>query len=1092
MQKKVTLNFSQLSLGVIAALNLAPNAQAACISLTTLGSAYSQNFNTLATSGTANTLAINGWARMETGINANSTYSAGTGSSTTGDTYSFGSSASTDRALGGLQSGSLVPSFGACFTNNTGSAISSLAIAYTGEEWRLGTAARTDSINFQYSTSATSLSTGTWTGVTALNFTTPVTATVGAKNGNTAANRLAKSSTISALGIANGATFWVRWTDTNASGSDDGLAVDDFSLTPSGSVATTPNLTINNVAANEGNAGTINYTFTVSLSAPAPAGGVGFSIATANATATAGSDYTSKSLVAQSIPAGSSSYTFTVAGTGDAMYENNETFAVNVTSVTGANVTDGQGIGTITNDDSAPSLAINDVAANEGNTGSSNQTFTVSLSAASGLPVTFNIATANGTATAGSDYTSKSLTSQTIAAGSTTYSFPVAVTGDTAVEANETFAVNVSTVSGATVADGVGAGTIVNDDSTSACGAVDTPIGQIQGTGATAALTGTRTVEGVVVGDYEGASPALQGFYVQNTAANSDGNASTSDAIFVYNAGANVVSLGQVVQVTGTVAENQGQTQITTPTVVACGSTGTVTPANITLPVPAAVGGVDYLERFEGMVVKFAQTLYVTEHFQLGRFGQVVMSSTKRLAQPTNVTTPGASALAQQAANNLNRIIVDDDSQSQNPDPIKFGRGGVALTAANTLRGGDTATNMVGVMTYTWSGNAASGNTFRLRPINALGGGAPNFVAANARPATPAVVGGVLKVAGANLLNFFNSFTNCTLGVGGAASTSNCRGAENQAEFDRQWPKTVENLVGTGASVIVINEIENDGYGVTSAIQFLVDKLNAKAGAGSYAFVNPDTTNGTNSLGTDAIKVGIIYKPSKVSKVGTTAVLNTGALGVYQTSTGSTSRNRPALAQAFQETASGLRFIVVGNHLKSKGSACDDNTGLLTTTYSTTSVINDVDAGDGQGNCNHTRTAAAEELTSWLSLNPTGTGDSDILIMGDLNSYAKEDPITAFKNDGYVNLIENHIGANGYSYVFDGQWGYLDHALASPTMATQVQGVLEWHINSDEPSVLDYNTNFKTAGQLASLYAVNAFRTSDHDPVVIGLTLTAP
>lgn len=1090
MRNKRLFTPRPLALAVVTALNLAPSVQAACVSLTSLGSAYSQNFNTLATSGTA-TLALTGWAMLETGSNANTTYTAGTGSSTTGNTYSFGSSGSTDRAFGGLQSGSLVPTIGACFTNNTGAALTSLAIAFTGEQWRLGTAARADSMVFQYSTSATALNNGTWSSVTALDFSTPVTTTVGAKDGNAAANRSAKSSTLSSLNIANGATFWIRWTDTNATSSDDGLAIDDFSLTPNGSAVVTPDLSINDATAIEGNSGATNYTFTVSLSSPAPAGGVTFSIATANGTATAGSDYTGNTLTAQTIPAGSSSYTFTVAGIGDVLYENNETFTVNVSGVTGANVTDGLGLGTLSNDDAAPSLSINNVTSSEGNSGSSNQTFTVSLSQASGLPVTFDIATADGSATAGSDYTSAALVSQTIPAGSTSYSFPVSVTGDTTVESDETYTVNVSAVSGATVAGSLGTGTIANDDATSACAAVDTPIGQIQGTGATAALTGTQTVEGVVVGDFEGVSPALQGFYLQNTT-DADGNPNSSDAIFVYNAGGNAVSLGQVVQVTGTVAENQGQTQLTTPSIVACGTAGSVTPSNVMLPVPTAVGGVDYLERFEGMLVKFAQTLYVTEHYQLGRFGQVVMSSGSRLPQPTNIATPGANALAQQAANNLNRIIVDDDTQTQNPDPIKFGRGGATLTAANTLRGGDSVTNMIGVMTYTWSGNAASGNAFRLRPINALGGGAPNFVASNTRPATPAVVGGTLKVASANLLNFFNTYTNCTLGVGGAASTANCRGAENQTEFDRQWPKTVENLVGTGAAVIVINEMENDGYGSSSAIQFLVDKMNAQAGAGSYAFVNPDTGNGTNSLGTDAIKVGIIYKPGVVSKVGATAVLNTGALGEYYTSTGTTGRNRPALAQTFQENASGYRFIVVGNHLKSKGSACDTNTGLVTTTYSTTSVVNDVDAGDGQGNCNHTRTAAAEELVEWLALNPTGTGDSDILIMGDLNSYAKEDPITAIKNAGYTNLIESHIGADGYSYAFDGQWGYLDHALASASMSTQVQGVLEWHINADEPGVLDYNTNYKTAGQLTSLYAVDAFRTSDHDPIVIGVTLTNP
>ncbi len=113
------------------------------------------------------------------------------------------------------------------------------------------------------------------------------------------------------------------------------------------------------------------------------------------------------------------------------------------------------------------------------------------------------------------------------------------------------------------------------------------------------------------------------------------------------------------------------------------------------------------------MLVRLPQTLYVTEHFQLGRFGQVVLSSGERLRQPTNVVAPGAPALALQAQNDLNRIILDDELQAQNPDPIVFGRGGLPLSAANTLRGGDTATGIVGVLTYTWAGNAASGNAYR-------------------------------------------------------------------------------------------------------------------------------------------------------------------------------------------------------------------------------------------------------------------------------------------------------------------------------------------------------------------------------------------
>jgi predicted extracellular nuclease len=600
-------------------------------------------------------------------------------------------------------------------------------------------------------------------------------------------------------------------------------------------------------------------------------------------------------------------------------------------------------------------------------------------------------------------------------------------------------------------------------------------ISTVEGSGADSPCAGqTVAVEGVVVGDYEGASPALRGFYVQEEDADQDADPLTSEGVFVFNGNNDSVALGDKVRVTGAVAEFQDQTQISATSVQVVG-TGTASPAQVQLPFPSA----GYPERFEGMLVTFPQTLYVTEHFQLGRFGQVVVSSGGRLPQPTNVVAPGAAANALQAQNDLNRIIVDDELNNQNPDPIEFGRGGQPLSASNTLRGGDTVADLLGVMTYTWAGNSASGNAFRVRPIGALGGGAPDFQPANPRPSSPPDVGGSLRVAGMNLLNFFNTFDGasssppyaCQLGVGGPLT--DCRGADDQGEFDRQWPKTVAAVVGTGADVVGVIEMENDGYGPDSAIQFLVNKLNDATAPGTYAFIDVDAATGqTNALGTDAIKVGLIYKPARVTPVGQTAVLNTAA---FVTGGDSAARNRPALAQAFQQNASGARFVVSVNHLKSKGSACDAP-----------------DAGDGQGNCNTVRTNAAQLLTSWLASDPTGTGETDTLIIGDLNSYAKEDPIAAIESAGYTNLIAAFNGDEAYSYVFDGQWGYLDHALGSASIVSQVAGVADWHINADEPSVLDYNDDFKSAGQIASLYSPDQFRISDHDPVLIGLNLTAP
>lgn len=211
-------------------------ARAQCVSLTTVGSAYTQNFDMLSNvaGSTTNNLTIPGWFMTETGGGArdNEQYAVDTGGSNTGDTYSYGAAAATDRALGGLRAGTLIPVFGACFTNNTGTTFNALAVSYTGEQWRLGVANRTDQINFEYSFNATDLSTGTWAAAPALNFISPSTTTVGAKDGNTAANRTALSTSIPGFNVPNGATFWIRWTDFDASGADDGLAVDDFSLTP--------------------------------------------------------------------------------------------------------------------------------------------------------------------------------------------------------------------------------------------------------------------------------------------------------------------------------------------------------------------------------------------------------------------------------------------------------------------------------------------------------------------------------------------------------------------------------------------------------------------------------------------------------------------------------------------------------------------------------------------------------------------------------------------------------------------------------------------------------------------------------------------
>lgn len=216
--------------GVALLASVAP----AQIPITSFFAPYTQDFNTLAASGTGSVMPA-GWLFLESGANANTLYTAGTGSSNSGDTYSFGASGSSERALGGLLSSNLVPLYGTVFVNSPllANDINSLIISYTGEQWRLGATGRADRLDFQYSLDATSLNTGTWTDVDALDFVAPnSTGTVGALDGNAAANRVVVSSTIGGLNIPTNGTVWIRWVDFNATSSDDGLAIDDFSIRP--------------------------------------------------------------------------------------------------------------------------------------------------------------------------------------------------------------------------------------------------------------------------------------------------------------------------------------------------------------------------------------------------------------------------------------------------------------------------------------------------------------------------------------------------------------------------------------------------------------------------------------------------------------------------------------------------------------------------------------------------------------------------------------------------------------------------------------------------------------------------------------------
>jgi hypothetical protein len=585
----------------------------------------------------------------------------------------------------------------------------------------------------------------------------------------------------------------IRIMTTNAVGNDEWVGIDDISVA-SEDIGST--LSINDVSLNEGNAGTTSFTYTVSLSAPAGAGGVTFDIATADGTATAPGDYTAKSLTSQTIPAGSSTYSFTVLVNGDLTPEVNETFFVNVTNVTGAAVNDGQGQGTIVNDDAAPNLTINDVSLNEGNAGTTTFTFTVSLSEPAGAGgVTFDIATANGSAIQPGDYTAKSLTSQTIPTGSPAYTFDVLVNGDVTPETDETFFVNITNVTNAIVTDGQGQGTIVNDDITR--------IHDVQGNGATTPIPGTTvTIEGIVTGNFQGTGK-LSGFFLQEEDADADADPATSEGIFVFcNSCPTTVAEGQKVKATGTVSEFFNMTQITASTagsvviINAGNNLAQVTPVTIDLPIVGVVD--DYYEAREGMRVTFVDPLTVAEHFELGRYGQIELYEGGRPRQFTEMSAPSPAGYTSHLDNlNRRRVILDDDNNTQNAylnqtDGSQFiyyprANGGFSVGTQGTdfFRAGDLVNGLTGVLHWSFAGQTGT-DAWRIRPTNAT---PATFTVANTRPSTPPAVGGAIKAASVNLLNYFTTIdatSSSNSGPCGPDGLQDCRGADSNAELIRQ------------------------------------------------------------------------------------------------------------------------------------------------------------------------------------------------------------------------------------------------------------------------------------------------------------------
>jgi predicted extracellular nuclease len=545
-----------------------------------------------------------------------------------------------------------------------------------------------------------------------------------------------------------------------------------------------------------------------------------------------------------------------------------------------------------------------------------------------------------------------------------------------------------------------------------------TGVSAIQGTGTTSPFEGqTVTVSGVVTGDFQeddgDTRRNLRGFYIQGTP---DGNVESSDGIFVFDGSNPAVDVnpGDLVEVRGTVNEYFGETQIEANSVTITG-TGSVQPVALSLPYPLSTTNSDGeriadLERYEGMLVEFGDTLAVTDLWTLSRFGEVMLAAGGRLFQFTNDNTPDVAGYAAHWDRvGRSTIVLDDGLRSENPSEIHYLGAGAAPDYS--IRLGDTLNGLTGNLRH---------------------------------------------VVGFNVLNFFTTIDQGQDDCGPRANAA-CRGADSNAELARQREKLVTALLRSGGDIFGLTELQNNSSG---SLRVLVDAMNAREGGDDFAYVD------TGIIHTDVIKAGIVYRRSSVTPIGDFVLLDRSVDSRYNDD-----RNRPTLAQAFATNASGARLSVVVSHLKSKGSSCDAD--------------GDPNTGDGQGNCNLTRVNAAVALADWIETDPTGSGDPDYLLIGDMNAYYLEDPITAFRNAGLVDLLAGQ--ANPYSYVYQGQSGAYDYAFATAELASQVRGAAEWHINVDEAPVLDYNLEY---GRDPALFdADSPFRSSDHDPVVVGLDL---
>ncbi|MFL6133377.1 MAG: ExeM/NucH family extracellular endonuclease, partial [Nocardioidaceae bacterium] len=614
-------------------------------------------------------------------------------------------------------------------------------------------------------------------------------------------------------------------------------------------------------------------------------------------------------------------------------------------------------------------------------------------------------------------------------------------------------------------------------------------IEEIQGTGSASPLQDQRVVtQGVVTAAYP--TGGFSGFYLQTPGTGADADSDShraSDAVFVYLGAAPATAypaIGDYVAVTGQVSEFHGLTELNADTdgVKALGDTVEApTPAEVSWPVSDV-----HCEALEGMLTAPQGAFTVTDNFALNQYAEIGLArGTRPLRQPTDVARPGAAATAV-ATQNASRLVTLDDGSSTNyltsgkNQPLPY------LTPERPIRVG-AAVTFTSPVVVDYRNDA-----WKLQPTSQLTGGPDGNAAqvqpatfTNTRPARPENVGGDLKIASFNVLNYFKETgtdwenepgppppNECTFfhdRTGDPVTVNSCngdgpRGAAEDEDKQRQQAKIVQAINTLGADVLSLEEIENsakyDGAdGRDTALAALVGALNDDAGSTLWSFVpSPAVGLRPTIAEEDVIRTAFIYKRAKVSPVGASQIL---------TGSAAFANAREPLAQVFKPEggAANQQFAVIVNHFKSKGSGSGP----------------DADQNDGQGASNASRVAQAKALVAFANDVKVGTGTKTVFLTGDFNSYTQEDPMQVLYDAGYTDIGSTLTDES--TYLFDGVVGSLDHVLANAPAMSQVTGADVWNINSVESVAFEYSRDNYNA---TDFYQPNPFRSSDHDPLLVG------